>query len=69
MALAGLGITQLPIWMMDEHLQSGKLTRVLEEYPSDTVPINAIYPQSRHVPLKVRCFVNFIQEQLRGRYP
>lgn len=69
MALAGLGITQLPIWMMDEHLQSGKLVRVLEEYPSDTVPINAIYPQSRHVPLKVRCFVNFIQEQLRGRYP
>lgn len=69
MALAGLGITQLPIWMMDEHLQSGKLVRVLEEYPSDTVPINAIYPQNRHVPLKVRCFVNFIQEQLRGRYP
>ncbi|MDK9739454.1 LysR family transcriptional regulator [Vibrio sp. D404a] len=69
MALAGLGITQLPIWMMDEYLQSGELVRVLEEFPSDAVPINAIYPQSRHVPLKVRCFVNFIQEQLRGRYP
>ncbi|EGR2607968.1 LysR family transcriptional regulator [Vibrio alginolyticus] len=69
MALAGLGITQLPIWMVDKHLESGELVRVLKEFPSDSVPINAIYPHSRHVPLKVRCFVSFIQERIHGRYP
>lgn len=69
MALAGVGITQLPIWMTDRYLESGDLVQVLGSYPSDTVPINAIYPHSRHIPLKVRCFVDFIQEKLRGKYP
>lgn len=68
MALAGLGITQLPIWMTDTFLDSGALVQVLDAYCTDTVPINAIYPHSRHIPLKVRCFVDFIQEKLRGRY-
>lgn len=69
MALAGLGITQLPIWMIDKYLEMGDLIRILESFPTDTVPINAIYPHSRHIPLKVRCFVDFIQEKLRGKYP
>jgi len=69
MALAGLGITQLPIWMIDEYLKTGELVTVLEGFPSDSIPINAIYPQSRHIPLKVRCFVNYLQEKLRGKYP
>lgn len=69
LALAGLGITQLPIWMMDRYLESGELVQVLNDFSSDTVPINAIYPHSRHIPLKIRCFVDFIQEKLRGKYP
>lgn len=69
LALAGLGITQLPIWMMDKYLQSGELVQVLQDFPSDSVPINIIYPQNRYVPLKVRCFIEFIQEKLRGKYP
>jgi DNA-binding transcriptional LysR family regulator len=69
LALAGLGITQLPIWMMDSYLKSGQLTQVLKHYPSDSIPINLVYPHSRHIPLKVRCFVDFIQERLRGKYP
>ncbi|MGF1699574.1 LysR substrate-binding domain-containing protein [Photobacterium makurazakiensis] len=69
MALAGLGVTQLPIWMTDNYLEMGDLVQVLENFSNDTVPINAIYPYSRHIPLKVRCFVDFIQEKLRNRYP
>ncbi|WP_260260451.1 LysR family transcriptional regulator [Vibrio intestinalis] len=69
LALTGLGITQLPIWMMDKYLQSGELVQVLQDFPSDSVPINIIYPQNRYVPLKVRCFIEFIQEKLRGKYP
>ncbi|CAM4393249.1 substrate binding domain-containing protein [Vibrio agarivorans] len=69
MALAGAGITQIPIWMAERYVASGELVQVLAGFPSDTVPINAIYPHSRHIPLKVRCFVDLIQEKQRNRYP
>ena len=63
-ALSGLGITALPIWMVNEHLQSGKLVQLLTNYKGDSIPFNAIYPQNRYVPLKVRCFVEFLKEKL-----
>ncbi len=62
--LAGLGITGLPIWMVDEYLRSGRLVRVLPDYQGDNIPFNAIYPQNRYVPLKVRCFVDFLKGKL-----
>ncbi|MBY6188402.1 LysR family transcriptional regulator [Marinobacter hydrocarbonoclasticus] len=64
LALAGLGITQLPQWMLDAHLKSGRLTRLLPGYQGENIPFNALYPQSRHVPLKVRCFIDFLKQKL-----
>lgn len=66
-ALAGLGIAELPIWMVAEHLQANRLKQVLSDYQADTVPFNAIYPQNRYVPLKVRCFVDFLKEKLADK--
>ncbi len=63
-ALSRLGITALPIWMVNEHLQSGRLVQLLSDYQADQIPFNAIYPQNRYVPLKVRCFVDFIKDKL-----
>ena len=63
-ALTGLGIVQLPIWMIDEHIKSGRLTQVLTDYKAVSIPLNAIYPQNRYEPLKVRCFVDFLKKQL-----
>ena len=63
-ALSGLGITALPIWMVKEHLRSGRLVQILTDYKADSIPFNAIYPQNRYVPLKVRCFVDFLKEKL-----
>lgn len=63
-ALAGLGFAQLPIWMVGEHLTSGRLKQVLPDYKAQTLPFNAIYPQNRYVPLKVRCFVDFMKLKL-----
>lgn len=63
-ALTGLGIVQLPIWMVHEHLNSGRLVQVLSDYKAVSIPLNAIYPQNRYVPLKVRCFVDFLKIEL-----
>jgi DNA-binding transcriptional LysR family regulator len=63
-ALTGLGIIQLPVWMLAEYLKSGRLTQILTDYNAGSIPLNAIYPQNRYVPLKVRCFVDFLKQEL-----
>ncbi|WP_394148076.1 LysR substrate-binding domain-containing protein [Shewanella atlantica] len=63
-ALAGLGFAQLPIWMVGEQLKSGRLKQVLPDYKTQTLSFNAIYPQNCYVPLKVRCFVDFMKLKL-----
>jgi len=64
LVLDGAGIAQLPVWMVDEHIRSGKLAMVLEGYISKPLPFNAIYPQNRYVPLKVRCFIEYLKQKL-----
>ncbi|WP_028112516.1 LysR family transcriptional regulator [Ferrimonas kyonanensis] len=63
-ALAGLGLVQMPAWMVAEHLTAGRLIRVMADYSAQSIPFNAIYPQNRYVPLKVRCFVDFLKQKI-----
>lgn len=63
-ALTGMGLVQMPIWMVKEHLDSGRLQQVLSDFAGQNLPFNAIYPQNRYVPLKVRCFVDFLKQKL-----
>lgn len=63
-ALSGGGLVQLPNWMVDEHINTGRLQQVLGEYSGQNLPFNAIYPQTRYVPLKVRCFIDFMKRKL-----
>lgn len=57
-ALAGLGICQLPISLVREHLEGGKLRSILEEYVGPEVGVHAIWPYTRHLLPKVRCVVD-----------
>lgn len=63
-ALAGMGLGLLPIWCIWDELQSGRLVQVLPDWPVSPGifdhNIYAVYERSRHVPLKVRTFVNFL---------
>jgi DNA-binding transcriptional LysR family regulator len=58
------GIAQLPRWMMQEQLQSGRLHVLLGHYQAVSIPIHAVYPLNRNVPLKVRCFIEFLKTKL-----
>lgn len=64
MVLKGAGLAQLPTWMVEEHLSAGRLKLVMPEYVAPPLPFNAIFPQSRYVPLKVRAFVDFLKQKL-----
>jgi DNA-binding transcriptional LysR family regulator len=63
-ALAGMGIVHLPDYMCDEELRSGALEEVLKDWPAPLTECHAIYPSTRHLPLKVRSFLDFVVESM-----
>jgi len=63
-ALAGHGIVLRSEWDVTEHLQSGRLCRILAPWVSDMANIHAVYPQRHHLSAKVRVFLDFLGERL-----
>lgn len=61
-ALAGIGVCQLPTFMVQPYLTRGELVRLLPDSPAEIFPINALYPQNRHLSSKVRVFVDWVAE-------
>ncbi len=59
-ALAGMGVIQLPLFMVKEALEKGELVRVFPEWRCEAMPIYVVYPQTRHVTNKVRVFVDWL---------
>ncbi len=72
-ALAGMGLTLLPRWIVWRELQDGSLRSVLPDYDVSATDFDAaawlLYPSRRYLPLKVRVFVDFLKEKFRGEQP
>jgi DNA-binding transcriptional LysR family regulator len=64
--LAGFGVMQAPVFMVQEHLKTGALRPVLTGWTSDPVPLHVVYPPNRHLSNKVRVFVDWIGELFAG---
>ncbi|AKJ29888.1 LysR family transcriptional regulator [Caldimonas brevitalea] len=60
--LAGLGIIQVPTFMVQQHLSSGALQPVLCQWISAPKPIYLVYPPNRHLSTRVRVFANWVTE-------
>ena len=58
-----LGILMQPTYIIHDDLVAGRLVRVLESWELQRLTINIAYPTRRHLPAKVRCFVDFLVEQ------
>lgn len=56
--LAGCGVSQLPTWLVHEHLQRGTLVEILKDYAGAEMPIHAIWPQSRFMKPKLRVLID-----------
>lgn len=63
-ALKSLGIVQLPDYYVQEHLESGALVSVLDNYREAEEGIWAVYPHNRHLSPKVRLLVDYLAEHL-----
>lgn len=58
-AKAGLGIVQLPDYVLEESLKSGELIEVLSSYQAINAPVFYFYPKFRYTQPKVCCFIDF----------
>jgi len=64
----GRGIALLPTFIVGADLQEGNLRSILTDYHAPEISVYAIYPQTRHLSVKVRVFIDFLIERF-GRRP
>lgn len=60
-ALAGRGLSWRSQWEVGEELQQGTLVSVLDHLAAPPVGIFAVFPQRRHLPLRVRLFIDLLK--------
>ncbi len=60
-AINGSGLIQLPSYMIGLDIQSGRLMPVLEKFEPKPLPINLVYAHRKHMSVKIRSFVDYMQ--------
>jgi DNA-binding transcriptional LysR family regulator len=64
-ALAGLGLTMVPLFSVEREIKNGSLISLLENRLPAGGGVYAVYPHRRHVQAKVRVFVDFMAHWFR----
>jgi DNA-binding transcriptional LysR family regulator len=59
---AGSGIALLPAFSVGADIQSGKLKRILDQFPVDRHDLYVVYPHNRHLSPKVRVLVDLLAD-------
>ncbi|MBD1553511.1 LysR family transcriptional regulator [Pseudomonas typographi] len=62
--LAGLGIAQLPTWLVQAHLKSGRLVEVLPHLATEGLPMNLVWLKSREALPKVSALIEYLGANL-----
>jgi DNA-binding transcriptional LysR family regulator len=66
-ALAGLGVALLPNFLIDEHLASGALHKVMPDYPMPEAGVYVVRPPGGSAPCKVRVLIDIMVERFANR--
>jgi DNA-binding transcriptional LysR family regulator len=67
-ALGGLGVACLQSYQAEPHVAAGRLQTVLARYEPPPSPIHIVHPEGRHLPAKVRLFLDHAAEGLRRKF-
>jgi DNA-binding transcriptional LysR family regulator len=62
-ASEGLGLAWRSTWEIESQLASGALITVLDKYALPDYDIMAVYPKPKHLPAKVRFFIDALKAQ------
>lgn len=60
-ALSGKGLAWRSMWEVGSAIESGQLVTVLDEFAAPGNDIYAVFAQRRHLPLRIRAFVDFLR--------
>lgn len=61
-AVAGLGVTLLPTFIVGPDIRAGRLEQVLPDYCPPEISIYTVFPSRRYLSAKVRTFVDFLSD-------
>ena len=61
--LGGYGIAWRSTWEVEAEIASGQLVAVLEAFAAPPNGIYAVFPQRKHLPLRVRLWIDFLKER------
>lgn len=61
-ALSGLGVAQLPDYMIAQELKNGSLVELLPDQRPVPTPIYAILPNKKHLPARVKFFLKELEK-------
>jgi DNA-binding transcriptional LysR family regulator len=59
--LAGYGIAWRSTWEVESELAAGRLVALLEDFAAPPNGIYAVFPQRKHLPLRVRLWIDFLK--------
>ncbi|NNU79178.1 LysR family transcriptional regulator [Halovulum dunhuangense] len=68
-AESGLGIGLVPSFILGRAVEEGRLVALLPDVEQDMLGIYAVYPPGRFTQPKVRAFIDFLADRLKGRGP
>ncbi|MBB4728322.1 LysR family transcriptional regulator [Xanthomonas arboricola] len=63
--VAGLGIAQLPTWLIDQHLQRGSLVAVLPQCDTEGLPLHLVWMRARQLLPKLSRLLECLQQGLQ----
>lgn len=62
---ADLGIAQVPDWIIKDDFEAQGLVPLLSDYYPIPKPVSIIYPQTRFLSTRARCFIDLVVAELR----
>ncbi|WP_347557838.1 LysR family transcriptional regulator [Robbsia sp. KACC 23696] len=64
--LCGLGIAQVPLWLMRDEIRTGQVRILLPTLQPERLPIHLVFPSGRRMPMRVRVFVDYLVSHYAG---
>ncbi|RLJ37466.1 LysR family transcriptional regulator [Acidovorax sp. 106] len=61
--LAGYGIAWRSTWEVEAEIAAGRLVEVLGEFAAPPNGIYVVFPQRKHLPLRVRLWIDYLKQQ------
>ncbi len=65
-ALAGVGVAQLPLMVVDKDLEQGKLVSILPDWQPRAGIVHAVFPSRRGLLPSVRTLIDYLAEHIRS---